>query len=93
QNNNIRSIYLFKISDDLIIDATLTGNLARFINHSCVPNAYTKIEEGKICIYGRKEIKKDEEITFFYNFSSDDANNPEKIPCFCGHELCSKFIV
>jgi SET domain-containing protein len=27
--------YMFRIDDDVIIDATLKGNLARFINHSC----------------------------------------------------------
>ena len=31
----IGSSYLFRIDDDTIIDATKTGNLARFINHSC----------------------------------------------------------
>ena len=31
----IGSSYLFRIDDDTIIDATHTGNLARFINHSC----------------------------------------------------------
>lgn len=27
--------YMFKIDDDTVIDATMTGNAARFINHSC----------------------------------------------------------
>lgn len=31
----IGSSYMFRIDDDLIIDATKKGNLARFINHSC----------------------------------------------------------
>lgn len=31
----IGSSYLFRLDDDLIIDATFSGNLARFINHSC----------------------------------------------------------
>ena len=31
----IGSSYLFRIDDDTIIDATKTGNMARFINHSC----------------------------------------------------------
>ena len=31
----IGSSYLFRIDDDTIIDATMCGNLARFINHHC----------------------------------------------------------
>jgi SET domain-containing protein len=29
------SSYMFRIDDEVIIDATRKGNLARFINHSC----------------------------------------------------------
>lgn len=27
--------YMFRIDDDTVIDATMHGNAARFINHSC----------------------------------------------------------
>ena len=27
--------YMFRIDDDMVIDATMHGNAARFINHSC----------------------------------------------------------
>jgi SET domain-containing protein len=36
EKSGIGSSYLFRIEDDAIIDATKSGNLARFINHCCV---------------------------------------------------------
>lgn len=27
--------YMFRIDDNLVVDATMKGNAARFINHSC----------------------------------------------------------
>jgi histone-lysine N-methyltransferase SETD1 len=35
QKLGIGDSYFFRIDDDAIIDATMKGNLARFINHSC----------------------------------------------------------
>lgn len=80
--------YMFKIEDDIIIDATRRGNRARFINHSCDPNSATKIIEingvKKIVIYSIKPIKLGEEITYDYKFPYED----KKIPCNCGAALC-----
>ena len=36
----IGSSYMFRIDKDMIVDSTKTGNLARFINHSCEVSDY-----------------------------------------------------
>ncbi|KAA3681531.1 histone-lysine N-methyltransferase SETD1 [Paragonimus westermani] len=80
--------YLFRIDDDYVIDATMCGNNARFINHSCQPNCYAKIitVEGKkkIVIYSKRDINVMEEITYDYKFPYEE----EKIPCLCGSSAC-----
>ena len=41
----VGSCYLFRVDKEGILDATRRGGMARFINHSCEPNAYAKIIE------------------------------------------------
>jgi SET domain-containing protein len=38
KNEGTEHFYLMEIGSDLIIDAGRSGNMARFINHSCAPN-------------------------------------------------------
>lgn len=37
-----RHYYFMALKSDQIIDATMKGNISRFINHSCDPNAETQ---------------------------------------------------
>ncbi|CAA7041714.1 unnamed protein product [Microthlaspi erraticum] len=84
----IGSSYLFRLDDGYVIDATKRGGIARFINHSCEPNCYTKIisVEGKkkIFIYAKRHIDTGEEISYNYKFPLED----DKIPCNCGAQKC-----
>ncbi|RVE68468.1 hypothetical protein OJAV_G00092130 [Oryzias javanicus] len=88
EEEGIGGSYLFRIDQDTIIDATKSGNLARFINHSCNPNCYAKVisveSQKKIVIYSRQPISINEEITYNYKFPIEDT----KIPCLCGAENC-----
>ena len=80
--------YMFRVDDNLIIDATKRGNLARFINHSCDPNCYTRIihvnNTPRVVIYSKRFIKEGEELTYDYKFPIED----DKIQCLCGSKNC-----
>ncbi|KAK9270249.1 hypothetical protein L1049_025826 [Liquidambar formosana] len=84
----IGSSYLFRLDDGYVVDATKRGGIARFINHSCEPNCYTKVisVEGqkKIFIYAKRHIATGEEITYNYKFPLEE----KKIPCNCGSRRC-----
>jgi hypothetical protein len=53
-----------------VCDATVRGGLARYINHSCSPNCYTKIfrEDGcnKIGIFSLARVDKGQELLYDY---------------------------
>ncbi|KAJ9186261.1 hypothetical protein P3X46_001859 [Hevea brasiliensis] len=84
----IGSSYLFRLDDGYVVDATKRGGIARFINHSCEPNCYTKVitVEGqkKIFIYAKRFIAAGEEVTYNYKFPLEE----KKIPCNCGSRKC-----
>ena len=61
---------MFRIDRQEVVDATMSGSMARFINHSCDPNCYSRIinVEGKkkIIIFAERNIVRGEELTYDY---------------------------
>jgi SET domain-containing protein len=82
------SCYLFRLDEDLIVDATVKGGKARFINHSCQPNceaAVCEIDGHKhILLFAKRFIYRGEEIVYDYKFEVES----EKIYCRCGQADC-----
>ncbi|OCT71111.1 hypothetical protein XELAEV_18038019mg [Xenopus laevis] len=86
--------YMFRIDDFDVVDATMHGNAARFINHSCEPNCYSRVihVEGQkhIVIFALRSIYCGEELTYDYKFPIEDASN--KLTCNCGAKKCRRFL-
>uniref|UniRef100_A0A1B6E0P6 Histone-lysine N-methyltransferase n=1 Tax=Clastoptera arizonana TaxID=38151 RepID=A0A1B6E0P6_9HEMI len=84
--------YMFRIDDQFVVDATMKGNAARFINHSCEPNCYSRVIDilGKkhILIFAFRRIPQGEELTYDYKFPFED----EKITCHCLSRKCRKYL-
>ncbi|KAB5563293.1 SET1-like protein [Coniochaeta sp. 2T2.1] len=93
--SGIGSSYLFRIDDNTVIDATKKGGIARFINHSCMPNCTAKIikVEGskRIVIYALRDIAQNEELTYDYKFERE-IGSLDRIPCLCGTAACKGFL-
>lgn len=58
--------YIFNVSSKVDIDGAPRWNTARYINHSCEPNAESEIKKGHVYISSTRDIKKGEEITYNY---------------------------
>lgn len=81
--------YFMALKPDLFIDATRKGNISRFINHSCDPNAetqkWTVNGELRIGFFTNKDIEAGEEINFDYRLERY-GREPQK--CYCGTSVC-----
>uniref|UniRef100_A0AAY4CS58 Uncharacterized protein n=2 Tax=Denticeps clupeoides TaxID=299321 RepID=A0AAY4CS58_9TELE len=89
-----RGVYMFRIDCEHVIDATITGGPARYINHSCAPNCIAEVvtfERGhKIIISSKRRIQRGEELCYDYKFDLEDDQH--KIPCNCGAVNCRKWM-
>ena len=47
-------------------DASVGGNIARFINHACKPNCYSQVIGDVIWIRAGRNIAAGEELTYDY---------------------------
>lgn len=75
--------YLFEIDKKWTIDGSGLENTARYVNHSCDPNAEAVIEDGRVMYYAVRPIGKGEELTIDYGQEYfDDFIGPHG--CRCG---------
>ena len=83
--------YLFAIDDAVVVDASVNGNEARFINHSCAPNCDAVIEDGRIWIETLHDIEPGEELVYDYAYILAERHSPaakRRYPCHCGAITC-----
>lgn len=85
------SCYMFRLNEELIVDATRKGSMSRFINHSCEPNCICRIvtcDKGlkHIVVFAKDNIKRGDEITYDYKFGVE--GEAQKLRCLCGAFNC-----
>ena len=61
-----RGKYFFEVNSRWSIDGSPRSNLARYINHSCLPNADAFVSGRRVWIWSKRTIGAGEEITFDY---------------------------
>lgn len=84
------STYIFHLNSRYDIDGDVSGNDAKYINHSCDPNTVCEIIDHAVWIIALRDIEEGDEILYDYNF---DASCYEDYPCCCGADQCLGYIV
>jgi len=86
------SCYMFRLDLHRVIDATMIGCMARFMNHSCSSNSFARVisveteygQDKKIVVFANRDITAGEEITYDYKFPVEDGS----LRCTCGAPNC-----
>src|SRR5215213_6909120 len=74
--------YLMALDDEYFIDGSPRTNPARYINHSCQPNARAYRTGVRVWIWSIRDIKAGEEVTYDYGRKYfDDFIKP--VGCKC----------
>ncbi|XP_069703232.1 probable histone-lysine N-methyltransferase set-23 [Periplaneta americana] len=114
QTNKGKMNYIFVLNEHLAegrviktyVDPTMIGNIGRYINHSCQPNAVvvpvrTNNLIPKLCIFALTVIEIGEEITFDYSGGGSSGKGEEcsvevelrdRKLCYCGMQDCKKYL-
>jgi hypothetical protein len=87
-------MYFFGIGNgDWVIDPSVGGNEARWINHSCNPNCEIRESRRRIFIHALRKIRPGEELSYDYKLETDDdvprtKEIEDEAPCYCGSPKC-----
>ena len=79
--------YLFELDEKRAIDGATRSNLARYINHSCRPNAEGLTTGNRIWIWALKDIKAGEQLTLNYGKEYMDTHIER---CMCEKCVASR---
>lgn len=98
-NSGSGETYLFAVNEHWLIDGSVGGNSARFINHSCDPNCEAVVwvdidgdaRRDRVFIETLRAIAKGEELTFDYALALSQpiaTVDRERWRCHCGAARC-----
>ena len=95
-NDDSPHTFLFALDEGMVIDASIGGNSARWINHSCAPNCEAVDDEDRIYIETLRAIRPGEELSYNYRIELEERHTPalkRLYQCRCGARRCKGTIL
>lgn len=92
--------YFGKNESVYIMDAKTSGNIGRYLNHSCDPNIFVQnvfvdTHDPRfpwISFFAKKYIEAGTELTWDYNYSINSVPG-KKMKCYCDSPKCRKRLI
>ena len=81
------NVYIFGLDERYAIDGNTHKNTARYINHSCEPNAGLS---AKLEMIALRDIKAGEEL--FWDYSTWMLERHWEMKCYCGSSQCRQVV-
>jgi SET domain-containing protein len=78
--------YLFTVDERRVIDGSARSNTARYLNHSCRPNAEAFTYGRRVWIYSKGALQAGEQITIHYGEEYLNAHM-KHVACQC--DVCA----
>lgn len=96
--------FLFTLNERWLIDANVSGNAARWINHSCAPNCQALLVESaqpgsefdRVYIETLRAVKSGEELAYDYGIDlgvKPTAKLRKIWACRCGAPVCTGTLI
>ncbi|MFM0154923.1 SET domain-containing protein-lysine N-methyltransferase [Paraburkholderia sediminicola] len=84
--------FLFGLSDGRVIDGSLGGNSARWLNHACEANCEAVETDGRVYIEAITDIEAGAELFIAYGLATEGTVSEEMraaYACRCGAPRCT----
>jgi SET domain-containing protein len=79
-------IAIIEFEDGWALDGSVGGNGFRYMNHSCTPNTYMRLANGRCEFYSLRAIRAGEELTCSYG----ETQHNGKLQCKCQGECAAR---
>lgn len=79
-----RHIRISDVDERTAIDLNRRGDATAYINHSCDPNVFLRVQRGHPLLFALRSIDAGEELLLDYG----DSHHDGKLPCRCGAARC-----
>ena len=86
--NRTKRVAIVEFGNGKALNASVSSNALRYVNHSCSPNTYMRVLHNRVEFYALRSIRSNEELTCNYGETHHDG----KLPCRCGAPGCQGFI-
>ncbi len=84
----IKRVAMVEFGDGRALDAGISSNELRYVNHSCKPNTYMRVCYNRVEFFTLSIIKKGEELTCNYG----ETHHDRKLKCRCGAKGCKGYL-